>query len=270
MSEKMSEFIKSPIGKFAVGMLVVLVVGGIAAREMLKNKQVDNEITNTPPQQEQQVASPVNETVDNSSSEQNIAEESAETLPSVESLEIDASLMSNPEELEKAFISRYTEWYNAGATKENAEAAISSSEGPFAYAAKVAAPYDERYIDALFIDDWESVPSLVQFAERMKVNLHQTTLSDYFKTSFPNFIKEDIEPFRRWEEVISIDSVKTNKPDSWVVIDASQKLHYNEGKHHIHTDGYVDGVQSKTNHSTSSYVVVDGKVKLSEISNIVK
>ena len=53
-SEKVVNFIKSPIGKFAVGMLVLLVVGGVAAREIFKHKQA-TEITNTPAQQEQQI-----------------------------------------------------------------------------------------------------------------------------------------------------------------------------------------------------------------------
>ena len=174
----MSEFTKSPIGIFAVSMLVVVIASGIAAEKYFNRDKADNEATNTPPQQEQQLAaSAINETVvessnNNTSAEQVSTPESNEVLPSVESLEIDASLMSNPEELEKAFISRYTGWYNSGATKENAEAAISSTEGPLAYTAKVAAPYDERFIDALFIENWESVPSLVEFADRMKVNLH--------------------------------------------------------------------------------------------------
>jgi len=173
----MSEFTKSPIGKFTVGMVAIIVFTGIAARIYSDRNKSENEAPNTPPRQEQQIAAPTSETAskpsnNGTSTEQVNNLETNETLPTVESLEIDASLMSNPEELEKAFISRYTGWYNSGATKENAEAAISSTEGPLAYTAKVAAPYDERFIDALFIENWESVPSLVEFADRMKVNLH--------------------------------------------------------------------------------------------------
>jgi len=132
-----------------------------------------------------------------------------ETMPTVESLEMDASLLSDPEALIETFENqRFTEWFNAGATPENAQVALNSGNIP-AYAAEIAPEYDEIFIKALLIKDWQSNPALVELVNKMTVT-HQQTLALYFYT-FPNpDDQEDKEAYMRGTKVTKMVSSTNN------------------------------------------------------------
>jgi|GEM_PF-807175 len=205
MSEKMSEFIKSPIGKFAVGMMVVIVVaGGIAAEKYLNRDKTENEVTNTPPQQEQQIplapeqANPATVVEDTGSQAEVV--ESVEKIPTVEELEMDPSLLDDPDE----FIKNYTEstmtsWINAGATPENAKLAsenwykgISKEDT----AKQIADEYDDIYINALLSKEWQSSSNMREYVDIIK-KIHSETIYVYLLTSNVNGgSPEDEQPYR--------------------------------------------------------------------------
>ena len=95
------------------------------------------------------------------------ASPTAEILLTVDSLEIDASLLSDPNQLASRFNNELiTEWFNAGATPENAKASVAptNSYNLSEYATKIAAEYDEIFIEALLIPDWQSNSSLVSYS----------------------------------------------------------------------------------------------------------
>ncbi len=75
LSDRASEFIKTPTGKFTVGILVVFVVGGVVARGLSKSKQIETSAISASAQQEQQITDPLSEIVANPSDDNALAEQ---------------------------------------------------------------------------------------------------------------------------------------------------------------------------------------------------
>ena len=137
---------------------------------------------------------------------------SPEKLPTIESLEMNASLLSDPKLLIETAVDRSgTQWFNAGATPENAQIAMKYKGGIPAYAEKIAAEYDELFISALLVDNWESNPILVKWVDNV-ILIHKQTLALYFYTSFPDIEPKDKEPYMRGTKIKKIVSIN-NAPD---------------------------------------------------------
>lgn len=190
--------------------------------------------------------------------------EAAEMILTVESLEIDDSLLSDPEALMKLWINeRTTDWFNAGATPENAQAALDSQNIP-TYAAKVAEDYDKTFIDALLIKDWKSNSVIVEWVDKMK-SIHEQTLALYFYTSpIGGQDPEDKTPYMRGSEYTQINSFTDNE-DGSITIKTTEHDYDNADLNRAGeklTGGVkVLGEESKP---TRSFVSVDGKIKLSD------
>ncbi|MCX6728161.1 MAG: hypothetical protein NTV39_00105 [Candidatus Saccharibacteria bacterium] len=148
---------------------------------------------------------------------------SAETTPTIETIEISSNLIAQPETLVETFIDeRVTEWYNAGATPENAKAAVlSSTETIDEFAARVAAKYDKEFIDALLVKDWQSNPRIVKWVSDMIV-IHRQTLALYFYTSFPDQNPQDKQPYERSVKHLSIESVKGQTSKSVTIVSTEE------------------------------------------------
>ncbi len=143
----------------------------------------------------------------------------AEGIPTVESLELDASLLDNPEALMKELEARIEAWFNAGATPENAQAALRSHVSMEDYATKIAAEYDPIFIEALFAEGWESNPILARWVnERLKF-AHSSTLALYFLTAFPDINPKDKEPYKRTTKISEIVSGEYQGDGSLIVVD---------------------------------------------------
>jgi hypothetical protein len=263
-------FIKSPIGKFAVGILVVLVVGGIAARELFKNKQAENDVINNPAQQEQQINNPNNESSAISSAnknEQATPESKAEVLPTVESLKIDASLIDKPEELIKAFNDRETIWFNIGATHENTMAAFKHSGNLDSVAEEDADKYDKLFTDALFTKGWEdSNTALPKYAASMKA-LNSQTLSLYYRTDRPDLVPSDKEPYRRTASSSQIKQISRDTVDHSVTIKYLREDFDNADKNGVGEEmtSNESVVQGHGIETIVKFIVEDGSVKLVNI-----
>ncbi|MFZ2125122.1 MAG: hypothetical protein WA087_01210 [Candidatus Saccharimonadales bacterium] len=226
MSEKMSEFIKSPIGKFAVGMLVVIVVGsGIAAEKYFNRDKVENEATNTPPQQEQQVTIPsANEDVtdpsrNSASAEQVNTPETNETLPTVESIEIkDQTLLDRPEELMTILQQKRTDLINYGRTEENADKSVGLRKEDMSSMTDII---DKVYFKALLPEDYESNTSLKDFAQTMQ-DIHKDVLYKFSYTFHTGYNKqvfpEDKEPYSRSMLLRSIEKIDQIDNNTTIII----------------------------------------------------
>ena len=193
-----------------------------------------------------------------------------EELPKMEDLEItNLSLMNNPEELAKMFDEdRLTEWFNAGATPENAKAAFASRDIP-AYAKKIAEQYDPIFISALFVNNWESNPSLVEMAKRMKEG-HLSTLTAYYATSLSDIDPANKEPYRRGIEVTKIDSMTSSHASSinsrTITITTTQHDYDNANNNMIGTEKqYNGGVTGQENKPTTTYTIEGNTIKLSNV-----
>ena len=189
-----------------------------------------------------------------------------EVPPTAESIEIDGALISDPEALVQEFIANAkTEWSNAGGTMQNAESAYDDDATSVAeYMFEVAAEYDEPYIDALLVDDWESNPRLVEYVERVKT-IHKVTVALYAKTIHPELIPEDIEPYKRTSTVKSIDSFITN-PDGSVTMLVSTHDFDNSDKNRVGEDLLEEAVNPDNLATpTLTFVIENGKVKLADI-----
>lgn len=198
-----------------------------------------------------------------------IAENIAEVLPTVESLEIDASLISNPEELVKTFENnRSTAWLNAGSTPENAKLWSDTKTGAQGdeFIEKTALKYDQIFIDALYVKDWQSHPKLVENINRMK-SIHKNTLEMYFMTSSPDLYPQDKEPFSRGVEVTK---VYPNNPVTiggirQITIIYVQHDYDNAMMNRIGTENN-EGVTGEDNQPTVTYAIISSKLQISDIT----
>jgi len=253
--------------KVLTALAIAAFVGEIAGMSLGINRSVNNikkyihpttttAIETTQPSQISQTATTESITATT------VTVEAIEAMPTVESLEIDGSLLSDPEALMKLWINkRTTDWFNAGATPENAQAALDSQNIP-TYAAKIAEGYDKTFIDALLIKDWELNPVIVEWVNNMKL-IHEQTLTLYFYTSFPNINPDDKAPYMRGSEYTQINSLIDNK-DSSITIKTTEHDYDNADLNRVGeklTGGVkVLGEESKP---TRSFIIVDGKIKLS-------
>ena len=191
-------------------------------------------------------------------------QDTVEANPTIENLEIDASSFSNPEALIKIFTDeRTTEWFNAGATLENAKAALASGKIDN-YAKEVAAKYDKMFIDALLIKDWESNVFLKAWVDNM-IEIHSSTLSLYFYTSFPKIDPDDKEPYRRSTEYTEFRS-GTRSNDGVITISTAERNSDNADRNRV-GEKLTGGkkVTGESGYPTRTFVVEGGKVKLSNM-----
>jgi len=179
----------------------------------------------------------------------------------VESLQIDAELLSNPEALNTVFVNDLiTAWSNEGATPENAQAAIDSGDGLIEYGSKIAAESDQVFIDALLVDDWESNPSLVRWVDGMR-KAHGETLALYFATSFPDITPENIEPYRNGAVSILFESSKLNADGSIEII-GIDSTYNNQDKNIVGENPNYQVTVGDKFAVSRTFAVVDGTVKL--------
>lgn len=243
------------------GIALLVVIGGYTANKIFNKNQpqtVATELPTTPVETPQVV-------IETTPVVEKPADTVVEIIPTVESLEIDGALIKKPEELAKMFNDeRSTNWLNAGATRENAEAALATHD-LLEYAKKVASKYDQTYIDALFIKNWELVPSLAEVANRMK-DEHILVLYAYFSTSFPNMNQEDTEPYTRGIKITGIDSSNLSAGNNSISIITTQHDYDNAQKNRISTEPYkAFQITGQDNHPTLSFSIESGKIKLSGI-----
>jgi len=197
------------------------------------------------------------------------AAEAIEAMPTVESLEIDDSLLSDPEALMETFVNgRTTEWFNAGSTLENARAAFEAGKSGKSLetsAEEIAEKYDVLFIDALLVKDWKSNPVMAEWVNRM-ISVHKTTLKLYFLTSFPDVTPEDKTPYMRGSKFTQINSSAVNK-DGSVTISSTEHDYDNADLNRVGEE-LTNGTKVKGEriNSTSTFIEVDGKVKLSNLT----
>lgn len=188
-----------------------------------------------------------------------------ELMPTVESLEIDASLLSDPEMLAKTCLDDcITAWFNAGATIENAEVALASKEGIHEYSKKVALEYDKIFIDAFLIEGWESNAALVKLVDNMKF-LHQTTLELNYLTSFRDINSKDKVPYMRGTKCTEIKSFHIIK-DKSTTLTASEYNYDNADDNRAESLTGGKRISQEIVTPTRIFTNVGGKIKLSDIT----
>lgn len=211
----------------------------------------------------------INNTKPNESTEI-IQPDSSELIPSVEDIEIDSSLIKNPEEFAKVWIEEaVTNWFNAGSTPENAKKAFESYSIPMLdFANTLAAEYDDVYTEALLVEGWESNPNIVEWVDKMK-KIHAQTLYLYFITSFKDLQPEDKSPYVRSSKFLELKSWNSVDNETFSAIfgtldcDNSEKNRVGES-----LTGNQEAVQKENAtpiYATREFVIVDDKIKLSNI-----
>jgi hypothetical protein len=227
-----------------------LIVGGVAYGINSAN-QAPGQIDET-----EQIDDPVTSPEDNEG-------QTPEVIPTVESLSISAEELSNPDAFMETYLEeRITAWFNSGATPENAQRAAEmgfSAE----FAQQIAAETDQIFIDALLVDNWESNPRLVNWVNTMK-EIHWETLQLYYATSYPDLTPEDKVAYARFSNFDSMISFTMN-PDGSVVEQNNEHNSDNADQNSIGEKEGAQGVDGNNDTPTRTFVVVDGKVKLSDI-----
>jgi len=247
------------------GLVLLLVVGGGIAANKVFNKTpqpTETEMPTTPVEEDLVI-------IENAP----VVEVAPEVLPTVESLEVDASLISNPEELVKTLEEkRMTEWFNAGSTPENAKKWMGAEDlnARNEFIDKIASEYDQLFIKALFVEDWQSTPSLVKYIDRVK-SIHKNTIKMYYMTSFPDVNPDDKEPYKRGVTVNEVHPhnrlangtiLETNGK---IIITTLQRDYDNADKSRVGTRDNA-GVTGEDNHPVTSYTVTGKTIKVSNVS----
>lgn|GEM_PF-3532627 len=237
-----------------------------------KSKQIVDTNNATEQQNVPEVTDTLNQTstAETTSSTEPTKEKSPELELTVKGLEIQLSTISSPEDLARAFDNeRVTAWINAGATPENAQAAMKSTDTLEDYATKIANSYDGTFEDALLAEGWRTNQDLSDWAKRMET-IHKSTLWSYFLTSFPDTNSADIAPYRREIKFIEASGQDHSqqfvafKTNSITVIDTTLHDTDNANLNRISTK-FGGGVTGEYNYSTRWFAISNGIVKLSDI-----
>lgn len=134
-------------------------------------------------------------------------------VPTATDISIAEELLNDPEALAVLWHEeRLTSWLNAGATLDNAEAALASRDIP-GYAAMIAAEYDSIFIRELLAEGWEQNPVLRSWVDTI-LREHAATLTVHFGTSFPHLGPEDKVPYMRGVKVDAVESYTANADGS--------------------------------------------------------
>jgi hypothetical protein len=185
----------------------------------------------------------------------------AEVLPTVESLEIDSSVLSDPDKLATAWMNALTNWDNAGATPENAQAAINSGDVN-SYATQIATKFDDLFISAEIVDNWQSKPSLVGFINQVKL-MHLATLESYCKTSF-HYSPDDKTPFTYGTKYSQVNSFVKNNDGSFTLVITESDYNNSDQNRAVKLNSGIPFTTTEYT-PTDTFVNVDGKVKLSDM-----
>lgn len=191
----------------------------------------------------------------------------AEAL-TVENLEIDAALISDPETLAKTFYGeRATAWLNAGGTPENAKAGWAQKTMSMPdYAAQVAAEYDKTFIDALLVPGWESNPTVARWVS-IRTAAHKDTLFKHFITSLPDMNPLDLVPYTRGVEVLKLKGSDKNQ-DGAFDLSVTERDFDNADQNRVGDGNNLsagDAVAGNTVKSVVTFDIVGGKLKLSSL-----
>lgn len=256
-SEKMNfipEKIRKFMGLITLGLLLST-TGGCGSPENTAAQNVPVATAPANPEKAPQNVAPVKQ-------EKPVEANTAEKALTVESLEMDASLMNDPEALIKKFIENENEWFNCGGTMENAKAALAIHD-VMSYAKKTAAESDEIFIKAQYIDDWKSNPVLVENINRSTIT-HAATLICNYCTSSPKDIPKDRVPYKR--EMVFVNVVSATKNDSTITVKFTEKeidnSDYNRVNEDLKAPLIVTNVESQP---TITFTNVNGKMKISDM-----
>jgi len=170
-------------------------------------------------------------------------------------LEISADLLSDPDALAQAFVDQNSGWMMAGATRELADGALADGSIE-SYIQSEAAADADSYVDSIFISDWESNTTLGDYVEAGK-GVRANTLTNYTITSYPDLDPDNIEPFVRKTNLLSLNG--SSVEDNLTSINITIEDELNTDKNVITpTEGGPITI-------TVEFVNEDGKAKVSNV-----
>jgi hypothetical protein len=175
-------------------------------------------------------------------------------IPTAESLEIDSSALSSPDQLASTWCDKLTQWFNAGATPENAEAAhkaVLSGDGTSvkAFFSNLASKYDQQFIKALVQDS--TTPDMVTWIGNME-RIHEGTLEDYYAT----YLRKETSLYKRTENLKKAINLKTTSNTATLNLTCNETDNANlnfANSPQLNTPDFTDEL---------SFSIVDNKIKI--------
>lgn len=253
--------------KIGIGFVALAFLTFNGVKEVISFRDKISQIHNATTKTEQQSSGASVSTAEATKLAETTPSTTPEVLPTVESLEIPASLINSPEELTKVFTERLTAWYNAGATKENVQVADKSSHSYEIVAKEDAQKYAGIFTDALFADGWENNSFITPYVNAMTARNSQT-LSLFFKTSG----KLDRTPYSRTAEYTSPIIFSKKNGDGSIDIVFNGKDTYEEHNRAVELNNGVSPTQGSDAQYTMHLITVDNSLKILSLysSNITK
>jgi hypothetical protein len=169
---------------------------------------------------------------------------------------------SDPVALVKAYYEKSNAWTNAGLTPELANAEERYSMTAREYASQLAAGPDQAYISETLIPEWESNPRILKSINQ-GLEMHLDNLEIALITSNPE--NGDIEPYKRYQNVIEDSIVVESATDTEVVITSRWQGSDNSDKNRGEEVSTGVDPNTETGGSTMTFTVVNGLYLLSDI-----
>lgn len=214
-------------------------------------------IENTPTTTEQMA--PANTSANTAEAATPVAEKpsetTAETLPTIESLELDASLMSDPEALARKYFEIRNTWTNSSGeiTKK-----ISLTDEPTAQHGdlknKSLDTIDDRYIKALYPGNWADDDLLRAEVARNVIIRNDTQI--LHRQTGDHFYVQDIEAYKRFDVFGLID--QATQKDGILTTFQTSRGDDNSTSNRVEDDKLT----RELNHTETSYKVIDGAIKV--------
>lgn len=205
-----------------------------------------------------------------------------ETSSPMSKFEMSADLLADPEKLAKVFFEeKLTEWVNAGATKENADAewdfALETYGGKADlylkdYAKETSEQFADMYANGLFKEGWENTKTLNDLKDFF-TRMNAETLIAHLYTSDSEIDPRDKEPYKRGIKVTNTELIDEELPNTTIALIVSYKFYDN-----AHLNKVDESLTANQDYldDKSVYIIrfyfseVDGKLKLNGLVPVIQ
>ena len=169
-----------------------------------------------------------------------------------------AEFENNPEQLGREYYAQHNAYWIAGATEEAARADRSYEIPMEQYVAEISAPIDNAFVEAMFIDEWEANPALLDYVTTEIAIANRTR-----ELRLLSYVGDNPTPYVREDRIESMTT--TGAP---IITTSTRWTGYDNGPETAVANN-MDGqdVNTMAGGETFVWVNVDGQMKISDISH---
>jgi len=173
--------------------------------------------------------------------------------------ELTAERYQDGGQLLRAYNAELNDWLMSGGSPETRQASLEAASSED-YLNTVAKKYDDEYINALFVSDWQDRPQLVKEIQANK-DLHGVVLNANIRTTDTGE-SADQEPYEQAREVTSVKVVAQGKE----AMEVSYRFKYSSNADKNRADLFVQNVNGIDGGETVTFINENGVWKIADIT----